>query len=239
MVGDGDGGVAPVDGLLDDRRRVGQRVHVGHAGVEMELHPLLRVGVLPALVADLGDVHGPQLDVLAVPGQLDEALHPQPHARLDLAVQGLGLLVVHVLPDADAALVVGHVEGQAPQARPPRLIELRGKDPALQHDGAHLGVQVYHGDGLALDGLAHQHLPGLLAGLDGVYHDAQLPQLVLLHQKLAHRLHRRVGQMLAGLQLQLHGALGPVQHAAGHRRVMQQQTQLARCLKTLKQCKKR
>ena len=239
VVGDGDGGVAPFDGLLDDRLGVGQGVHVGHAGVEMQLHPLFRVGVLAALVAHLGDVQGPQLDILAVATQLHDALHPQPHAGLHRAVQRLGLGLLHVFADGDAALVVGHIEGQAPQATTPRLVQLGGKDLALQHDGAHLGVQLHHGDGLALDGLAHQDILRFLAGLDGAHHHPQLPQAVLLHQQLPHGLHRRVRQRFAGLDLQLHGALGPVQHAACHRRVMQHQPQLTGRHKPVKKIKKR
>ena len=242
VVGNGDGRVAPCRRLLDDAGGIGQCVHVGHAGVEMQLHPLLRTGILAALVADLSDAQGPQLHVLSVAGQLHHALQAQPHAGIDEARQRLGLLFVHVFAHSDASGIVGHVEGQAPQARPPRLVHLGGKDLALHYDGAHLGVQVHHGDGLALDGLAHQQFAAARlfgGGLGRLHRQPQVAQVILLHQQLAYRLLRGVRQRLAALNLQLHGAVLPIQHAAGHRRVMQQQPQLTGRHEAVKKIKKR
>ena len=195
MVGDGDGRVTPCHRLLDDAGGVGQGVHVGHAGVEMQLHTLLRAGIPAALVADLGDVHGPQLHVLTVAGQLYKPLYPQPHAGIDNAQQRLGLLFIHVSAHRDAAGIVGHIEGQTPLARPPRLVHLGGKDFTLHHDGAHFGVQIHHRDGLGLDGLAHQHLTAARlfgGGLRRLHHQPQLAQVIFLHQQLAHRLLRGI-----------------------------------------------
>ena len=46
MVGDGNGGVPPLDGPLHRILGVGEGIHQGHLGVEVELHPLFRGVVL-------------------------------------------------------------------------------------------------------------------------------------------------------------------------------------------------
>ena len=241
MVGDGDGGVTPCDGLLDDAGSVGQGVHIGHTGVEMQLHPLFRAGVPAALMDGLANVLRPQLDILAVPGQLHYSLYPQPHTGIDETGQRLGLIFVHVFAHGDAAGVVGHVEGQAPLSRPPCFAQFGGKDLTLHHDGAHLGIQIHHGNGFALDGLAHQHLAAgfFSGGLGRVHHEPQLAQVILLHQQLPHRLLGGAGQHFTALDLQFHGAAVPVQHTACYRRVMQQQPKLPGRQKAVKKIKKR
>ena len=241
MVGDGDGGVSPCDRLLDDAGGVGQGIHIGHTGVQMQFHPLFRTGVLAPLVDGLGDILRPQLDILAVPGQLNSALYPQPHAGVDETGQRLGLFFVHVSAHGDAAGVVGHVKGQAPLSRSPGFAQFGGKDLALHHDDAHLGIQVHHGNGFALDGLAHQHLAtGFFSGgLGRVHREPQLAQVVFLHQQLPHRLLRGAGQYFTALDLQFHGAAVPVQYAACYRRVMQQQPKLPGRHKPVKKIKKR
>ena len=56
VVGDGDGRMAPGHGLLDDAGGVGEGVHIAHLGMEVQLHPLLRIVVLPSLVGDFHDI---------------------------------------------------------------------------------------------------------------------------------------------------------------------------------------
>ena len=58
VVGDGDGGMAPGNGLLDDAGGVGEGVHIAHLGVKMQLHPLLRIVVHPGRVGDFHDILG-------------------------------------------------------------------------------------------------------------------------------------------------------------------------------------
>ena len=64
MVGDGDGGMSPPDSLLDHLFRVRQGIHIAHLRVEVQLHTLLRGGILPLSVLRQLDVVGVQLDVL-------------------------------------------------------------------------------------------------------------------------------------------------------------------------------
>ena len=66
------------------------------------------------------------------------------------------------------------------------------------------------------------------------YEQEAAAQVVLLRQQMLQRLHRRVRHRLAADGLHLDGAGLPVQYAAGHIGVVQQQTQLARRLKALK-----
>lgn len=57
--------------------------------MQVQLHPLLRRGILPALMLDAHDAHRLELYVLAVEAQRQLALHPQPHAVADSAAQYL------------------------------------------------------------------------------------------------------------------------------------------------------
>ena len=160
VVRDGDGRVAPPDGLLDHLLRVRQGVHVAHLGVEVQLHPLFRGGILPLGVLRQLDVVGVQLNVLAVPGGLHLALDAQPHAGLDGALQLLGLLLRQVLLDGDGVGVIRHVEAQPPHAGAPGLPALEGKHLPRHGGIPHLQVQDLHGHRLDSDGAAHQDLAG-------------------------------------------------------------------------------
>ena len=168
VVRDGDGGMTPADGLLDDLLGVRQCVHIAHLRVEMQLHTLHRGGVLPLLMLNDIDVVGIKLDVLAVPGRLHLALDAQPHTGLDGALQALGLLGGQILLDSDRVGVVRHVKAQPPHTGPPGLPALKGEHLAADRGGAHFQIQFLHGTGSGLDGVAHQHLPHRgLAALGG------------------------------------------------------------------------
>ena len=235
VVGDGNGGMAPRRRLLHHLAHVGEGVHGAHLGMEVQLHTLLRGRVLPPLMLDALDAHRLKLYVLAVEGQRQLALHPQPHAVTDGAAQHPGLLLVHVFPHGHGAVLIGHVEVQAPLAGPPGLVALHAEDAALHHGHAHFQVQLRDGDDLALDLLAVQQVAAAFArGLGRGKAQLHPAQVVLLRQQMLQRLHRRVRHRLAADGLHLDGAGLPVQYAAGHIGVVQQQTQLARRLKALK-----
>ena len=96
VVGDGDGGMAPGHGLLDDAGGIGKGVHIAHLGMEVQLHALLGIVVRPGRVGDFHDILGAKLHILAVAAQLQIALHPNPHAHGKGAAQGLSLLFLGV-----------------------------------------------------------------------------------------------------------------------------------------------
>ena len=120
MVRDGQGLVAPAGRGLEGLGQVRKTVHGGHAGVQMELRPLLRGRILPedpihqAAVVDikvqLGIVFAaladaPQKEVLALlPGRLQPVHEPQGLPLLEeggLAVDGIGEIGdVHLDPPA-------------------------------------------------------------------------------------------------------------------------------------------
>ena len=223
VVGDGDGGMSPRRRLCHHAPHVGEGVHGAHLGMEMQLHTLLRCGVLPPGMGGTHDAHRLELHVLAVKGQCRLALHPQPHTVADGVAQHLGLLLVHVFPHGHRAVLIGQVEVQAPLAGPPRLIALHAEDAALHHRHAHLQIQLRHRDDPSLDLLAVQQVAAALAGgrrLGEV--KLHTPQVVLLRQHMLQRLHRRVRHCLTAGSLHLDGTGLPVQHSAGHIGVMQQ-----------------
>ena len=60
--------------------------------------------------------------------------------------------------DTDGVGIVRHVKVQPPHAGTAGLHALGGKDLARYGSGPHFQVQLPHGIGTALDGLAQQHL---------------------------------------------------------------------------------
>ena len=226
VVSDGDSRMAPGNGLLNHRRRVRQGVHVGHAGMQVQLHPLLLRRILPALMADLHDALGIELHVLSVPGQLHKALDPQPHPRGDGALQATQLLGLHIFADSDRVFVIRHVKGQHPYPGAPGLMAIGKKHLALHHNAAHFGVQPLHGDGLALDGLAKEHLLGTLFPGGGHKPQPHLAESVMLLQQLLQGRHGGVGHVLPALHLRLQGAAPPIQLARHELGVRQQRPQV-------------
>ena len=102
VVGNGDGPVAPplrpldhvlvhADGRVHLAAHRRQRVHGGHVGVEVELHPLLRRVVLPLFPGALHDDVGLQHHVAGKAVDVQLALDEQPLALLHPVHDGLSL----------------------------------------------------------------------------------------------------------------------------------------------------
>ena len=89
VVGDGDGGHAPVGRPFYNSRRVRQRVQGGETGVHVQLHPLFRGVVRADVPLALHNVPGVQHHVLVVLAVNDLALDHQMVALGDLADDGL------------------------------------------------------------------------------------------------------------------------------------------------------
>ena len=165
MIGDGNGLVAPRGRLLDGGGGVGQGIHGGHGGVQVQLDALFRRGVLALGRFELLDgirLHD-HLVVVAVEGHF--ALNAHPHADLYIFQNGLCLVGLHELVDADGAGVVGHVEADDPCVALFQLAVLHGKNLALDHDAEHVQIEIADGNLFAVEGLAVEEVAGLLRGL--------------------------------------------------------------------------
>ncbi|MPM31495.1 hypothetical protein SDC9_78050 [bioreactor metagenome] len=130
VVRDGNGGMAPADGLTHHLLRVGQRVHAAHAGVQMQLYPLYLGGIFPFLVRGGPDEEGCHLDILPVPGRLHFSLHRHPHARLQFPVQLSGFGGGEVFLNRQGPGVVRQVQTHAPKSGAARLSALKGENLA-------------------------------------------------------------------------------------------------------------
>ena len=160
VVGDGDGGHPPLGGELDDAAGVGQRVHVGHSRMQVQLHALDLCSVHARLVRDLGHVARVELHIVTVVGQLHRARDAQPHTGRNAVAQRRDVLLQHPLAHDDRALVVGHLNERQPHTRLAQLAELALEDLALDHNISRLGVQLAHRHGMSLDLAAHDDLAG-------------------------------------------------------------------------------
>ena len=252
VVRDGDGGMSPPDGLLDHLFRVRQGIHIAHLRVEVQLHTLLRGGILPLSVLRQLDVVGVQLDVLPVPGGLHLALDAQPHAGLDGALQSLSLLLRQVLLNGDGVGIVRHVEAQPPHTGPPGLPALEGEHLPRHGGIPHLQVQDLHGHRLDANGLAHQDLAcGLLLALTagGGRRDRSsraapcgcglgrrslagdfrrhLSEAVYAHQQMLQLLQLRISQLRPGGEAQRQRHAGLVDASAVHHCAGQTKPQLS------------
>ena len=239
VVGNGNSRVAPGCRLLYHLAHIRQSIHAAHLRMQVQLHPLLRCIVLPGRMADLHNIHRPQQDILPVVGQLHLALQAQPHPVVDRAAQHLGLFFIHGLPHGHGAALIGDVEVQRPHSLAPRLIALCLEYPALHNSAALLDIQFADRRQLSGDRLAPDHpvVALLLAGAAEM--QQHLPQIILLRQHLLQGVLRRLGQCLTALYLHLQRPARHIQCTADDTGVVQQQAQLPRRLKALKQRKKR
>ena len=101
VVSDGDGGHPPLGGELDDAAGVGQRVHVGHSRMQVQLHTLDLGSVHARLVRDLGHVARVELHIVTVVGQLHRARDAQPHTGRNAVAQRRYVLLQHPLAHDD------------------------------------------------------------------------------------------------------------------------------------------
>ena len=166
MVGDGDGLVPPGGGLGDHLTHVGEGVHAGHAGMEMELHPLFRRGVLSLGLLSQHDAQGLHDHLVFIPVKGHLALNGNPHAGLDALKNGLGLVRLHELVDPHGASVVGDVKGDDPGIALFELPVVDGEDLALHHHLVHVELQLRHGRGLSIEGTAENQVG--IAGFRGL-----------------------------------------------------------------------
>ncbi len=134
--------------------------------MQVELHPLVP-GSVPALGhGDLFDGVGLQHQLPVVPADSQLAEDTQIAAGLvlfgvgpvDRVQNGPGLALLHPLVDADGAGMVRHVEADHPGLGLGQLPVVHGKDLALHAGLEHIHVQIPHGGGLVVEGLAEDHL---------------------------------------------------------------------------------
>ena len=161
VVGDGDGLVTPCGRLLHGGGGVRQGVHVGHGGVQMQLHPLFPRGSVLPLGHGAG-LHGVGLEnhfaLVSIFTQL--ALHPQDGTDLNVFQNGFGLSGLHKAADTDGVGVVRHVEFHHVGVAFFQLLVVHSEDLALHDDGSHVQTQLLHGNGRALEGLAVEGFAG-------------------------------------------------------------------------------
>ena len=160
VIRNGDGLVAPAGRRRHSLAGLGQGVHEGHGGMQMQLHPLLLRRVLTQRRVHALDGSGPDHHLPVVLVVVHVTLHPQPHARLgDGFGDGFAGIALEIVADADGTAKVRHIEfydgGRA-------LVDLpvgHGDDLALNDDPLVLVVlgDLSHGHGIALEGSAQDH----------------------------------------------------------------------------------
>ena len=238
MIGDRDGGHAPLGGKPDDAARVGQRVHVGHLCMQVQLHALFRRVVHASLMLDRLNVARIELHILAVEGQLHRAADAQPHARRDLILHLRDLPLVHVAPDTDGAGVIGHLQNHDPHTGAARFMAVELKDLALDHHTAALSGQLSHRQDIALDLPAHDDPaaridPSACALLQigkrdggGLDIERHARKLILPGKQLLQRGLRRIAHLLVHRHIKRHRAALRFKHHIGHKCGIQEHPQL-------------
>ena len=165
VIGDADGPVSPARSCLDRRAGWRQSIHVGHGGMQVQLHPLEALGGVLALGHGAwGYAVGPQDGLVVELVHVHLALDPEHGAHGNIVQDRLGLVGLHELADTDGVGVVGHVEIDDPGVALFQLLVVHGEDPALHDDEAHVEAQVLHGHGIPLEGLAVEGIALLLRG---------------------------------------------------------------------------
>ena len=231
VVGDGNGSVSPGRRLLDGRVRWGQGVHIGHGGMQVELHPLGSHRLVLSLGHGAG-LHGIGLEHhFVLEPILDEpTLHPKHRAYRHVFQNGLGLVCLHEAADAHGVGVVRHVEFHHIGVALFQLLVLHVEDPTLHDHRAHVHGQILHRHGIPPEGLAVEGLalglglvlPLFLSGRDGGHFtDGLLPEgLHGVNESLAF-------QLVAGFNGNRHRRGKPLPEILLHRRDMLHQRRLA------------
>ena len=204
MIGDGDCRMAPFNGPLHHRLGVAQRVHGGHFGVQVKLHPLVRRGVLPPrLFGRLIDAIGLQYKIVIVkPAQGKPPLNLKPLTLFYLANDRFGLFPLHKPGDPDGAGQVGDIEAHHPGPAAGELPVLHIEDLALHQHAAHIQRQLVHGHRLLFPAdLAVDLLNPLfpLPGSRGIRAQQLAPHsrhlgLQIPRRRLGRRLYRRTSR---------------------------------------------
>ena len=161
VVGDGDGPVPPGRCLLDGSIGGGQGVHVGHGGVQMQLHPLHAFRRVFSFRQTAG-LHGVGLEHhFVLKPILDElALHPKNRADIHIFQNGFCLVCLHKPANADRIGIVGHVEFYHIGVALFQLLVVNVEHLSLHDHCAHIHRQILHGHGVSLEGLAVEGLAG-------------------------------------------------------------------------------
>ena len=187
VVGDGDGLVPPLVGLLDQIRGGNDGIHGGHLGMDVQLHTLLLGLVLAGDLGDLGDGVVVEEEVgafglVAAHLPLGVASHGHHRAVGDDLADLVGILGGSGTPHLQGSGIVGDVEGDV------EFIALAGgllgksKDLAQHHDVAHRLVDSGQGGGDDVKLTAH----GILGLGDIEVHEAD-PHTPVFHHGGLHR----------------------------------------------------
>ena len=214
VVGDGNGGVAPGGGLFYGGGRFGEGVHVGHVGVQVQLHPLVLGGVQALWGAVGQNGHGLQYHLIVVPVDYRFAQHFNPSAHLGGVHNGpaLGYLAGAEKPvDPDGAGEIGDVHAHHQGVALGQLPVLHRKDLAGHAGRAHVQVHLLDGHRRFHKGLAKNHAGGLYGGFDRLGRLGRGPSRggqMLAH--LGHFLEQRIAlQSVVGLHGDGHRAAEP------------------------------
>ena len=191
VVGDGHGLLAPLVGLLDKGGGRGHAVHVGHAGVQVQLHPLLQGVVHHLYQLHRGDGPGAHDVFPVVLVVLHLPADQQSRARLEL-IQSLALPGVLDDLQGGGAGVVGDVDGVDFPGFVPGLLALHGENLPPDHQAAHIQGGLPQGGDFAPGHLA-QH------GLGRLWDDGGQQVLLVPHADLP-----AAGPLLQSLLVLLH-----------------------------------
>ena len=155
MVGDGKGSVTPCGCLLDDGFCIGQRIHVTHGSMQMQLHPLLaflEVLTFGHLAGHNGK--GFQYRLVGIVIHQELALDFQ-HRTVFHALQNrLRLFILQETADSDRGCIIGHIKIDDPGIALFQFLMLYRKNAAFYDNDAHIQAHILHGDSFSLKGFA-------------------------------------------------------------------------------------
>ena len=163
MIGDGHCFLTPLMCPANQRRSRSHAVHIGHAGVQMELHPLFQSIIHHLHLVHSGDSPGTH-DIF--PGKIvivEGTPHQDAGTGLELVQSLTGLGVFDVLDHGQGhgARIIGDVDGVDLPALIPGLPGLSGKDLTPHHHIAKLHRHIPQRYGLALGHGAQHRSSGL------------------------------------------------------------------------------
>ena len=157
MVGDSDCPMSPGGCLLDGILGIGQGIHIGHNGMQVQLYTLVPSGIVFSLFHCPGHhSHWAQYHFIIKLVDLQSALHLQHGADFYIFQNRFCFIVLHKAVNLHRAVVIGHGEIDDPRVPLFQFLMLNAKYSAFNNDTTHIQIQFPHRGRRSLKGFAKE-----------------------------------------------------------------------------------
>ena len=155
VIGNGNCLMAPGSRLFDGSFGIGEGIHITHHGMQVQLHTLLPFSSILPLGHRAGH-NGKRLQnrFVSISIYLQLTLYLKHRTNLYVLQDRFRILVFQETADTDGGCIIGHIKIDDPGISLFQFPVLHTEHTALYNHTAHIQIQLLHGSGSALKGLA-------------------------------------------------------------------------------------